>query len=221
MADPLLRSRRRPRQRSTNGLGVDASGGPVIDPTENVVALSEAATKRQDDLRELTVKMFQAEVNHLHDMTSLRAEHAKEIGAMEANRLNSIRQVDVLAVSTTAAQAQTAIQTLAATTAASAETLRNALATTAQTVANQLTATTARIEERISGLEKSSYTGAGRSSATDPMMEQLIGEVRALRGSQNMTIGKSEGLGMVGSLVLGAIAFIGVAAAIVALIAKI
>jgi len=45
------------------GLGVDAAGIPVIDPTENVKALSEAANKRQDDLRDWLQKYIDTKID--------------------------------------------------------------------------------------------------------------------------------------------------------------
>src|SRR6476469_7647162 len=97
---------------ANSGLGVDASGAPVIDPTENVKALVEA------------------EIRHLSEMASLRAEHAKDIREIETKRLDAIRQVDVMNASSTADRALVAIQTLATQTATNAETLRALVATT-------------------------------------------------------------------------------------------
>lgn len=44
------------KKNSSVGLGVDRYGLPVIDPTANVQALSEASNKRQDDLRHADIK---------------------------------------------------------------------------------------------------------------------------------------------------------------------
>jgi hypothetical protein len=43
---------------SNAGQGVDAQGGPVVDPTANVIALNEAANRRQDDLRAALEQRF-------------------------------------------------------------------------------------------------------------------------------------------------------------------
>lgn len=42
------------------GIGVDARGGAVVDPTENVKALNAAEAKRQDDLRNLEIRLQNA-----------------------------------------------------------------------------------------------------------------------------------------------------------------
>lgn len=153
------------------GLGVDYAGNPVIDPTANVIALTEAANQRQDDLRDMNDRRLDAAIKHMEDLAVLRETHSKEIRELESKRLDAIRQVDVLAVNTAAAQALAAIQTLAATTNTNAENLRNALNITATTIATQLANTVAAINERIASLEKGAYTGAGKGVGT----RELIG----------------------------------------------
>ena len=124
------------------GLKVDAHGGFVEDPTANVIALNEAANKRQDDLRQLNNERINAEirtlavqVEGLEKRMILRAEHAKEVRQLETERVNAIRQVDVLAQNTAAERALVAIQTLASQTTAERETLRNLVTTSATTLA--------------------------------------------------------------------------------------
>src|ERR1035437_5477136 len=108
------------------------------DPTENVNALSEATNRRQDDLRVYLEKYFDAGLEHRKEIDSIRAHHAGEIRRMETERLDSIRQVDVLARNTAADRAADATQALAATTATNAENLRTAMANTAATIAKQV-----------------------------------------------------------------------------------
>jgi DNA-binding helix-hairpin-helix protein with protein kinase domain len=50
-----------------SGLGVDSSGHPVIDPTANVQALSEASNKRQDDMRDALARRVDAEIATLKE----------------------------------------------------------------------------------------------------------------------------------------------------------
>jgi len=178
----------------STGLGVDSNGSPAVDPTANVIALSEASNRRQDDLRILTKELFDAKISHVKEISELRAEHAKEIGASETSRLNAIRQVDAQAVSTAADRAQTAIQALAVTTSANAENLRNALATTATTIAAQTAATVTAITERLAALEKSSYEGKGKAGIFDPMQAEMLAEIKALRVSQSQGTGRVEGV---------------------------
>lgn len=191
------------------GLGVDALGGAVVDPTANVKDLNEAASKRQDDLRDATNKLIDAKIDHLRDMQVLRADHAREIREIESKRLDAIRQVDVLAVNTAADRALQAIQALAATTTANAETLRAMVANTAATIATQTNQTVTAIIERIANLEKSSYTGMGKQAYSDPMMEDLVKKIENLGSVQKTSQGKSEGISTSWAILIGAVTLLG------------
>ena len=190
------------------GMGVDAHGGPVIDPTENVLALVEAAVQRQDDLRITNDKRIEQHFGHVEMIAQLRADQVKAMQEAEAMRLNSIRQVDVLAVSTAADRALSAIQTLAATTAANAENLRSALTATAATIATQLDRTVAGINERLAALERSSYEGKGKEAMADPQMERLSALVESLARQQSTGAGKSAGIGTAWAVALGVIGLV-------------
>jgi len=200
------RGQRRP---AGEGLGVDVRGGPVIDPTENVLSLVAAANTRQDDLRAETNRRYDAEIRHLREMALLRAQHNERIGELESSRLNAIRQVDVLAVSTAADRAQAAIRVLEQTTNINAEKLQGALNATATTIANQLTTLVTQITERIAALEKSAYEGAGKERYADPQLASLSAQVRALTESRAAGSGKSAGLNAGWIYLLGAIAAMG------------
>jgi hypothetical protein len=148
-------------------------------------------------LRAAHEKFTQAEISHVKAMADLRADHAKEINALESNRLNAIRQVDVLAVNTAADRAAAAIQALAATTTTNAENLRNALNSTASTIATQTANTVSAITERLAALEKSMYEGKGRATVDDPMMLELVREMKSLRESRSESTGKSIGMNQI------------------------
>ena len=202
------------------GLGVDSAGGPVVDPTANVLQLVEAANKRQDDLRtaqneliqeknRATKELMDVHAAHQAEVARLRAEHIKELGAMESNRLNAIRQVDVTAVRTEADRSLSAIQTLAAQTATNAETLRTALVNTATTIAASTSATVSALQERIAALEKSSYEGVGKQRVADPMMAALFDKVNAIHLNSAEKTGKTEGISTSWGILLGVIAVLG------------
>jgi hypothetical protein len=201
------------------GPGVDFQGRQVIDPTENVIALQKASAQRQDDLRIASEKLMEAELHHIRLTETLRAEHAREINQKESNRLDAIRQVDVLNGNTAAAAAADAIRVLAATTAANAEKLRTDLNATAATMAKQTAdvaatmaaqqaATVAGITERLAALEKSSYEGIGKGRVADPMMAELIAEMRSVVKAQTMGGGEAKGKSDSWALIVGAIALI-------------
>lgn len=184
----------------------ELSGGELTrDPTENVKALSVAASQRQDDLREEADRRIAGEVESVRNELKLRAEFAKEIRELESRRLDAIRQVDVTAVKTEADRALAAISVLATTTATNAENLRNALTATAQTIATQTSNTVSQITERIAALEKSSYEGAGKQQVVDPMMAQLVEKMERLITSGAGTVGQAEGVKNLGAIIVGGI----------------
>jgi len=103
------------------GIGVDKTGGPVVDPTQNVLDLVEAAVKRLDDLRV-------ADARHANQLAAVRAEHAKELRVIEKDRLDAIRAVDVGAVQRAAEVQATQAGALAAQVVATADAFRVSLA---------------------------------------------------------------------------------------------
>lgn len=203
----------RPRARpGASGIGVDSEGHPVIDPTENVRELFDAGATRQDDLRlaerrlqEEKILRVEGEMHALQREVTIRAEHQKDLDTLEAKRLDAVRSVDQLAVKNEADRSQAAITTLANAAATTAETLRSAVNTSATNLATQLDRTVTAITERIAALEKSSYTGAGKQAVADPMMEQLVHEMRTLTAQRATDSGKSEGLDATWKFVIGAV----------------
>lgn len=143
----------------------------MIDPTENVKALSEASNRRQDDLRTAQDRLTEAKIAHLAEVVSLQAAHAREVREAETSRLDAIRQVDVSARDAAAQRAQDAIRILEATTAAMRETLRADVAIT-----------NSGINERISKLELAMSKGEGRSTGMNFGWEKLLGFVGLLGG---------------------------------------
>lgn len=138
--------------------------GKVIDPTENVKALSESANQRQDDLREQNDRLFNARLGAVEANIGLRAEHTKELShaesirvneqlslrsiyeerlaLAEAKRIDAIRAVDVNAVGVASQRAADQASVLATQVAQSAEQLRTQVAQSAEAL-RSLVATTA------------------------------------------------------------------------------
>ena len=202
-------------RRGQVGVAVDAQGGAVIDPTENVLALVQAAVNRQDDLRIAADKFMEAELMHVRLTEELRASHQRELGEKEANRLDAIRQVDVLN-GNAAANAEKLRTDLNST----ATTMAKQTADVAATMAAQQAATVAGITERLSALEKSSYEGIGKGRVADPMMAEFMADMKSMLRAQSQTVGKSEGISATWAVVVGVIgmvvAVIAVAVAVVA-----
>lgn len=177
-----------------------AGGELTVDPTENVKALALASAERQDDLREVNdrridaeIRVIQTQVQCAKDMILLRSEHNKEIRLLESDRLDKIRQVDVLAGNTAADRALVAIQTLATSQAAAAETLRSMVTNTASTIAAQTSETVSGLTGRIAALEKSSYEGAGKQAVADPMQAEMFAKMERVLTAMAGSTGQSQG----------------------------
>jgi hypothetical protein len=196
-------------KRVAMGLGVDSTGGPVIDPTDNVKSLMEASVKSLTREAELLAQLadekivrMERELIQQEKVANLRAEHEKEIRKMESDRVNSIRSVDVANAAATATQLLTAVNNYAAAQQATAETLRNQVASTAAAAIASQSALINPIVERVAVLEKTSYTGAGKQAVTDPAMADLVMEMRKLTGT------RSEGISWVGALAIGGVVLV-------------
>jgi len=191
------------------GEGVDAQGGPVVDPTANVQALNEASSKRQDDLRRaesrLQTELRKAETRRVNQIIELNAKHTREMFKSEAGRINAIRDVDVAAAAISVERQTAAATVLASQLATTAEAMRSAVANTAAATATQLTTIINPILDRIAGLERSSFEGIGKGRVTDPLMEQMLVEMRALRQATDQGTGRSGGSEKVVAYVFAAI----------------
>jgi hypothetical protein len=204
------------------GSGVDSQGRAVIDPTENVKALSEAAQKRQDDLRNLGDIINEQRAGHLKEIMTLRAEYEDKLRTAEAKRIDAIRLVDSnsisvaneRAVATATALAKTvqdSAQVLSAQATKSADDLRQLVSTTAAESNRNLQQKFEDITKRISALEQAGAEGIGKQKFQDPATAALIEEVRKLSRAQSdsagVGIGRGEilgGIGVVLTLLLGA-----------------
>jgi hypothetical protein len=184
-----------------------------FDPTANVVALTAASNKRQDDLRDAQDKLIQskfddltllntqrsmslrdlaqAEARRIDEQATLRAAHAKELSDAEAKRIDAIRAVDVNAVAVANERGATAANVLAANVQQSAEALRALVASTATTNATQQQQANTALSARITTLEQANYEGKGKSTIADPAFQELLLEVKALSARRSETSGSS------------------------------
>lgn len=165
---------KRQRQPGNVGLGVDAQGNPVVDPTQNVLDLVNAAIKRQDDLRD-------AESRHVREMAALRAEYASDLRKAETERINAVREID-----------QAAVHRAAEVSAAQAVTMANQVATLAQSTASGLAAALEPMRIAIEDLRRSQYEAQGGRSK--------IGETRLNVGS--LLGGLAVAISLIGLLLL-------------------
>jgi hypothetical protein len=198
----------------------------AIDPTENVKALSEAAQKRQDDLRALGDVVNEQRAAHLKEIMSVRAEYEDKLRNAEAKRIDAIRLVDSnsisvaneRAVATATALAKTvqdSAQVLSAQATKSADDLRQLVSTTAAESNRNLQQKFEDITKRISALEQAGAEGIGKQKFQDPAQTALIEEVRKLSRAQSDSAGVGTGrtdvIGWIGGALGLLIAFVSMA----------
>ncbi len=164
MAEPL-----KPRKVTSSGLGVDAYGPPVIDPTANVISLVDAAILRQDDLRSAESRhireLMQLHTNYNQQLNNLRDNYSSQLRVQEAERLNAIRLFDTAASARASEVAGTQAATLAGQVQAAAEAMRNQVAAAAAAAAASLVTALEPIQSSINDLRKAQYEQQGQRVA--------------------------------------------------------
>lgn len=187
------------------------TGGELsYDPSENVKALSAAASQRQDDLRAAAKELSDTKIAHQNEIGELRERYQEALRKAESERLDSIRQVDREDVNKTAAQALSAIATLATATTTTAETLRGQVATTAQAAATSLANSMGEVNKRLSALELSSSEGRGKQAVESPQFMELIAEQKRLTAAMIGNAGQSTGAkNLWGYMIAAALVFFG------------
>lgn len=205
---------------------VDMHGRPWVDPTPNVIALSKATEKRQDDLRMSDKELFSAQLGCLREIASLRAEYSRQLGEAESRRVNeqlelrdahqkelsraegsridAIRSVDVQAVQTASTRSSEQAATLVAQVASTAEAARNQVATMAAQVTTNFQQVTTELSQRLRVLEQISSQSVGKSAISDPAMERLQAAVTALTAIASSGQGKEAGFNQAWAIVAGA-----------------
>lgn len=205
---------------------IDHNGSVIVDPTENVKALNEAASKRQDDLRIITERLVQAKLdaiaevnkllyNHAQEMSRafadklesearVRADYDEKLRAAEAKRIDAIRLVDVNAVSEDRRRTGEQAVALATQVSQSADTVRALVASTKTSTDLSVSQVTQALSQRITTLEQAGYQQAGKQTFQDPQIQALVTEVRNLSASRNDLAGVNAGRGdVIGWIVAG------------------
>ena len=155
------------------GIGVDAYGGAVIDPTKNVLDLTDAANRRQDDLREMYNRFIEASIQRLEEtvrrveqLSELRADHAREIGAIHQSHDREIHKMEQDKLAAFRASDEAARITEADRSLAAIQVVERTLNSTATALASQNAENNVEVNRRLAALEKSSYEGVGKGAGT-------------------------------------------------------
>lgn len=153
------------------------------DPSANVQQLVGNAVKYLKDLHKVTEKNYDEKLK-------LYVEALRRESAVETDRINALRAVDVRAVEVANDRAVKQAEVLDKNMLESAATLRESVSQTAATIATQLQQLIGPLLERIAALEKVNYENAGRISAT-PDIPKLLAQ---LIEAQNISKGSSKGM---------------------------
>lgn len=195
---------------------VDAAGNPAVDPTKNVIALTESANKRQDDLRELNdrrvdaeIRVLAAHIECLKDTSALRAAYEEKLTNAEAKRIDAIRSVDVNAVAVASQKQSDQATVLANQVVASAEALRGLVATTAQAQSAASQQAMSAFADRISTIEKAQYEEKGKQGVVDPLQAAMYEEMKILRTAMTAGAGQTQGAKNMWGYIVGAIGLLG------------
>lgn len=179
------------------GVAQDPWGGPVVDPTLNVLRDIAALKEWTSIIREGERRYYDSEVAHVKEMAALRALYGDRSAELERSRTDSIRQVDQLNASTAAERVLAAVNVLNIQTTTNAQTLRDLVSSTAMTLATQTDKKFSDITERIVAMERSLSRGEGKDVVGDPALGRLASRVEELFKSGERATGKTAGISAV------------------------
>ena len=167
------------------GVGVDAGGAPVIDPTENVLALVDAQARFQKDKDELVSKGLSAEISHVQSYFEMviRAEQHRMDIVVEAER----RRIDDLAAlkkdyDKQISETQTGqMKTTSDLVSTQLDKVTTSLSDTINKTADNISAMLATMDGRVAKVEQFRYEMGGRAAVADPAMAQIASDLSALK----------------------------------------
>jgi hypothetical protein len=172
------------------GLAVDKNGGPTIDPTENVKALTAAGLKSANDALVATEKLLQAKMESVKELeTSLREAETRRINELAAQK--QVFDLELARVIRANVDASTTLL------AAQLKELKTDLGLKIEQGARD-------ISDRVTKLEQYANETRGRAIAADPAYAKALEEVRALSQSR----AEATGVGIGSAAVWGLVAFL-------------
>jgi hypothetical protein len=153
------------------GIGVDAAGAPVVDPTKNVEDLVKAGEQRQADLREADQRFLDAQLKSMSEMQTFARQADMKLNsfAREASdkMQTALRAAETIRIDQLAQNRQEYQNTIR-------DMLAESVRTTSTLVSTQLVQIQATFDTRVSKLEAFQFTQAGRSSVADPALSDAL-----------------------------------------------
>lgn len=148
---------------SGEGSGVDAFGGPVVDPTKNVLDLVAAESKYQDGQRD-ALERYQ------DGMREAESRFQTAMRDTEARIQNWMRDAEIRRTGDLAST-QRFYETRIA------DMLRTSVESTSTLVGNQLVSIQNTFNDRVARLEQFRYESSGRTSVSDPQITDAISKL--------------------------------------------
>jgi hypothetical protein len=200
MARTTIQRQSRSRRPTTNaGLGVDAMGGPVIDPTENVLSLVDVQATHAKELRSADERRYTdlrtADQRYQNDIRRAENQRLNDLAKLKANYDKQIADMLSVQVKTTSDLISTQLDKV--TTALGA----------------QITTLTATLNDRIAQLERFRYEMGGKTSVSDPAtasaLVEMANAIKLLRTTDDTHAGKGLGRSEIYAIIIVAIAAAG------------
>jgi len=198
------------------GLGVDATGAPVIDPTANVIALVQANKESADALNTMRDRYVDAEIRVVREtvkwiekLADVHQRHDATVHQMEQDKLAAFRANDEMARLTEAARTQAAVDLVARAAETTANDIRAVLRDTASALAERDAARDRENNNRMAALEKARYEDAGKQAVADPMLIEMREDQKKLIVALTNMGGKTEGAKSLWFIIAAVIAVLG------------
>lgn len=156
------------------GIGVDAGGAPVIDPTENVLALVDAQARFQREKDADAERYLSAEIRHVNtyfDMViSAERRRVDDLAALKKDYDKQISETQREQMKTTSDLVSTQL-----------DKVTTSLSETINKTSDNIVATLATMNSRLAEVEKFRYDMGGRAAVSDPAMAQIANDLSQLK----------------------------------------
>jgi hypothetical protein len=174
----------------STGLGVDATGGPVVDPTENVKSLVLAEKEHHKEIRDLLAthdrEIRTAEARYQDDMRAAESAKRDALAAMKAANDALLFSINADAVKTTSELISTQLTKVT-------DSLSAQIGALTKSFGDQLNASINALSERLREQERFRYEQAGKTSVTDPSTAEALKRIAELRETGKISEGESAG----------------------------
>jgi rubrerythrin len=152
---------------SAAGAGVDILGGPVIDPTKNVIALVDVEKSHNRELREMELRHAQenraADQKFNDKMLEFEIQRQRDLATLKQSYDNQISNIVTVQTKTTSDLIATQL-----------DKVTTSLSNQISAAAAQQNSLMTTLSERIGKLEQSRWEVAGKSSVSDPATAESL-----------------------------------------------